>query len=153
MIPDVEKKMLISVQGPVDQISIEPQLPFYFDKSTVTITQKAGVVTYTITASFNTQRVQRTFTVYAGSCPDGYTLVTASVDSKLAWYTLPFVDSALAYKTEQSFCIEGSSFVAHYHGAKDIALMFSKEGSLFYEFVPTNATQHFYPLSVRGRVS
>ena len=45
VIPDVEKKMLISVQGPVDQISIEPQFPFYFDKSTVTIMQKAALVT------------------------------------------------------------------------------------------------------------
>lgn len=91
--------------------------------------------------------------MYAGSCPDDYTLVTASVDSTSAWYSLPSVDSAIPYRKSQPFCIKGNSFVAYYHGAQSVPLMFSKEESLFDEFIPTNPSQYCYPLTVQWEKS
>ena len=131
-----EKRFILPSQGPIDRVTVEPELPFSFDSFSISVkTETEGITTHTITAYHGSESTQTVFSVYCGSCPEGSSLVTT--DLRLTdYYYLPDIETPYVYNTKQSFCIDTEAFALHVRvsaGSMVITVALEEDGRLFYD--------------------
>ena len=131
--PSSEKDLLLSSQGPIDKVVIEPHLDFSFTTFIVTISKCRQDMNYTITAFHGNETAQTSFTVYCGSCPDGYSFITTVFDGNNAYYTLPDIETTATYRRDQSFCIAVDSFHVAITGSYVKSLAFYYDNHFIYD--------------------
>ena len=131
-----EKHLILSSQGPIDRVTIEPELPFNFDEFSISVNmENEGVTTYTITAYHGNESTQTVFSVYCGSCPAGFSLITTALRST-AYYYLPDIETPYVYKSKQSFCIDTDTFALNARvaaGSRVVTVALEEDGRLFYD--------------------
>lgn len=151
VLPGVEKKLLITTSGVVDEIAISPELPLDTERFGLTATASTeGSTTYTITAKHGDSTVSASFTVYCGICPEGTVLIRTKVFQASTLYALPEVETAVSNGGEQSFCIrEGSTTVRYYEIQMDDynEFLVTEDGHRIYEFVPDGSYVLYYSFS------
>lgn len=147
----VEKKLLITTSGVVDEIAISPELPLDTERFELTVTASTeGSTSYTITAKHGDSTVSASFTVYCGICPEGTVLIRTKVFQASTLYALPEVETAVSNGGEQSFCIhEGSTTVRYYEIQMDDynEFLVTEDGHRIYEFVPDGSYVLYYSFS------
>ena len=131
VLSSLDKTFYLDVKGPVRDISFEPQVRFNPVQYTIQLSTHTAVTNYTITASYGSQIVTSTFTVYKGICPEDRTLIEVK-DSGVS-FSLPTVETNAPYTYRQSFCVEGESFVVNTLPFDDGVLLILKNGDIFYE--------------------
>ena len=136
VIAGYEKRFILSSQGPIDRVSIEPELPFNFKEFSMTVkTESEGVTIYTITAYHGSESTQTMFSVYCGSCPTGSSLIITNVRF-IDYYDLPDIETPHAYKSKQSFCIDKEAFTMSVRvsfGSRPISITLEEDGCIFYD--------------------
>ena len=131
-----EKRLILSSQGPIDRVTINPELPFNFGEFSMTVKmENEGVTTYTITAYHGNETTQTEFSVYCGSCPTGFSLITTDLRFT-DYYYLPDIETPYIYNSIQSFCIDKESFALNVGvsaGNKVITVGLKEDSRLFYD--------------------
>ena len=131
-----EKRLILPSQGPIDRVTIEPELPFNFDDFSISVKMEIeGITNYTITAFHGNDSTQTVFSVYCGSCPEGSSLVTANMRFT-DFYYLPDIETPYVYNTRQSFCIDTEAFALHVRASfrsMPVAVKLEEDGRLFYD--------------------
>ena len=131
-----EKRLILPSQGPIDRVTIEPELPFNFDDFSISVKMEIeGITNYTITAYHGNDSTQTVFSVYCGSCPEGSSLITTAL-LFTDFYYLPDIETPYVYNSKQSFCINTEAFALHVRvssGSMVITVALEEDGRLFYD--------------------